>query len=92
MSAEFEHMRQHQQVNAAGGERQSTAVGNEVAGGIEADPGAQGNTVLAQQFDLGQAYLNGVKPEHVFHRAIELRLFPAQHVFALGRGEPIGQS
>ncbi len=92
MSAEFEHVRQDHQVDAAGGERQGAAVGAKVPGRIGADAGAQGNAVAAQQITLRQVRPERVEAEHVLHGAVELRLLPAQHVLARGRGEPVGQS
>ena len=45
-------MRQYHQIDAAAGQRQGAAVGNEVAGRIDAKVGMQRDAALAQQIEL----------------------------------------
>src|SRR6266480_7239436 len=90
LSAEFQHVRQGEQVDALRGERQLYRLGAQTAARIEPGADLERDTRLAQEVDARESELHRVVAEHVLDRCIELAALPGEDVAALGSLEPIG--
>ncbi len=91
---EFQRVRQHDQVQAAGRKRQSRKISDKSRarhGGLCCQPAVR-HAVGGQPFNLGQTQLQGVKSKHIGHGQIELGTLPRQQVTPRGRREPVMQT
>ncbi|MNT26290.1 hypothetical protein D3C72_1618520 [compost metagenome] len=97
---EFQDVRQGDEIDALGVERQFVEAAQQLAGirmGVARAMGAgaavqrqcrERHAVLAQGVNGGQAHLHGVIAEDVRHDLVVLARLPFQHVLAGRRGEP----
>src|SRR6267143_1548062 len=90
LSAEFQHVRQSQQVDALPGERQLHRLAAQAAARLEPGADFERDARLAQEVETRKAELHGVVAEHVLDRGVELSALPSENVVALGSLEPIG--
>src|SRR6266581_208241 len=90
LSAEFQHVRQGEQVDALRGERQLHRLGAQAAAWLEPGADLERDARLAQEVESGKSELHRVVAEHVLDRRIELAALPGEDVAALGSLEPIG--
>ena len=90
MSAEFQHVRQGQQVDALRREGQLHRLGAQTAARLEPGADFERDARLAQEVEARKADLHRVVAEHVLDRRVELPAFPGEHVVTLGSLEPIG--
>src|SRR6266852_4280021 len=90
LRAELQHVRQSEQVDTLGGERQPHRLGAQAATRLEPGADLERDARFAQEVQARKAELHGVVAEHVLDRGVELPAFPGEHVAALGSLEPIG--
>src|SRR5712691_689729 len=90
LSAEFQHVRQGQQVDALRRERQLHRLGTQTAAWLEPGADLERDARLAQEVQARKSELHRVVAEHVLDRRIELPALPGEDVAALGSLEPIG--
>ena len=86
---EFEHMGQHDQIDAIAGEGQFAEIAAHLDRPARADTLTQGNAVLREKVDLWQTELQGVVAEKIADEAIHPRLFPGHDIAPLRRQQPV---
>ena len=96
LGGEFEHMRQHHQVQAVRIEGQFVKSGDQLERAALRLAGRQaridlpfvGHAAGGQRVELGQAQLHRVKAEDIDRQAVQTLLFPLTHVQAGRRLQP----
>ena len=99
VKAQFQGVRQNDQVQAGVREWQSLVIGEE-QGPVQckvtwpriARHKFMGHTVSTQSITLGKTKLQGMKAKSVRHRTVKMLLFPSQHVLPWRRLEPFVQT
>ena len=91
IGAEFEHVRQHQQIDAVAGKRQVGKFGAQINIAVRRDATVHGNTVGAQKIVFGQAELQRIEAEHIGDRVVDVFKLAREHVTAERRSEPLGR-
>ena len=99
VKAQFQGVRQNDQVQAGVREWQSLVIG-EKQGSVQYKVRKQSiarhkfmrHSVSTQSITLGKTKLQGMKAKSVRHRAVKMLLFPRQHVLSRRRLEPFVQT
>ena len=79
IGAEFEHVRQHQQIDAVAGKRQVGKFGAQINIAVRRDATVHGNAVGAQKIVFGQAELQRVEAEHIGDRVVDVFKLAREH-------------